>query len=244
MKLPDIKVPKINWQMLMQLDSEKVLDWFGTPTGQRASLGLFGICALAALLTLFGQIYDLWTIHKTNWYSVTAVQPSIKTNAAAKTIPLAQYHLFGINPETLRVSTGNLELHGVFVSTLPTLSTAIIATIGGEENTYQVNEILPDGSKLLSVTSDHVVIEHNGLMENLFLPADNQLDLNIPNEELTSPEEDTGNTGNTDNTDNENPDVTGDTSNETSPDAGKPIMNTLMEIQALRKMGILKKQAN
>ncbi len=234
MNLRNLNIREINWQVFLQFDREKILDWFTSPTGLRASYWLVVLSSVIVLLTFFGQIYDVWSIHATNWSKVAQLQPRVKNMAVSKPVPLAQYHLFGIDAETLRIATGNLELHGVFVSTIPTLSTAVIAQIGSEENTYQVNEVLPDGSKLLKVTDDHVSIERNGLIENLFLPADEQVNFDAPEEGDTNLDSEENNLTNADNENGPESSNMNNVGNEEM--SSNPQMRVMQEI---RKMGLL-----
>jgi type II secretory pathway component PulC len=177
MKLGDLHIRDIklsdfifsNLNKLIQLDREKLLDWLSSPKGLRACYGVLIGLGVLTLLIVITQLNDFRHIHASNWASATQPPPHINA-VAQEPIPLAQWHLFGVNEQTAKVAQGDLELRGIFMGKGGNKqSTCVIAVSGGEEETYTINDQLPDGSKVINILPDRVVIEHNGTIENLMM---------------------------------------------------------------------------
>ena len=98
---------------------------------------------------------------------------------------IARWNLFGkyevprvepVKPvqqvETAPDTKLNLKLRGVFASPNPKFSRAIIADAKSNEDSYSIDAPLPGGAILRQIFSDKVILEHNGKLETLRLPAD------------------------------------------------------------------------
>ena len=97
---------------------------------------------------------------------------------------IANWNLFGkfevekpkpvaVQPvETAPDTKLNLKLRGVFASTNPQSSRAIIADAKGDEDSYKVGSTVPGGAVLNEIFSDKVILDTNGRLEVLRLPAD------------------------------------------------------------------------
>lgn len=110
-------------------------------------------------------------------------QTSAKTNQPlADTI--ANWNLFGkfevekpkvvaAQPvETAPETKLNLKLRGVFASSNPQSSRAIIADAKGDEDSYRVGSTVPGGAILNEIYTDKVILETNGRLEVLRLPVE------------------------------------------------------------------------
>lgn len=71
-------------------------------------------------------------------------------------------------PETRQ----NLTLKGIVAATDPDLSAAIIEDASKEEETYQIGQPIVSGATLHAVYADRVVLNENGNLTNLTLPAE------------------------------------------------------------------------
>jgi general secretion pathway protein C len=71
-------------------------------------------------------------------------------------------------PETRQ----NLTLKGIVAATNPDLSAAIIEDGSSTENTYQIGETIVTGASLHAVYPRRVVLNENGTLTNLVLPAE------------------------------------------------------------------------
>ena len=71
-------------------------------------------------------------------------------------------------PETRQ----NLTLKGIVAATDPDLSTAIIEDASKDEETYQIGQTIVSGATLHAVYADRVVLNENGNLTNLTLPAE------------------------------------------------------------------------
>ena len=71
-------------------------------------------------------------------------------------------------PETRQ----NLTLKGIVAASNPDLSAAIIEDASKDEETYQIGQPIVSGATLHAVYADRVVLDENGTLTNLTLPAE------------------------------------------------------------------------
>ena len=103
--------------------------------------------------------------------------------------PLAQkiggFNLFGkfepkkveatpVTPKVVPETKLNLKLRGVFASPDKNQARAIIADARGDEDSYRIGGELPGGAILNEIYADRVILEHNGRLETLKLPVDEE----------------------------------------------------------------------
>lgn len=110
--------------------------------------------------------------------SVSPLPPGSQTSSSPKvnyTSVIARKQLFGTSaPDKTTVVDApttklNLKLRGVYATGDET-GAVIIADGAGKEDVYQVEDKLPGGAKLVSIHTDHVIIERNLQLEKLVLP--------------------------------------------------------------------------
>lgn len=78
--------------------------------------------------------------------------------------------LFGKTPALLKVAEGGLLLRGIFTSATPETGSAIIAATGQQPKLYVVGDRLPNGTTLVAVHDQQVVLEKAGEQSMLSLP--------------------------------------------------------------------------
>ncbi len=74
--------------------------------------------------------------------------------------------------ENLPETRQNLTLKGIIAATVPELSAAIIEDGSKDEATYQIGDTIVSGASLHAVYVDRVVLNENGTLTNLVLPAE------------------------------------------------------------------------
>ncbi len=79
--------------------------------------------------------------------------------------------LFGKAPSLLKITEGGLLLRGIFTSSTPETGSAIIGTQGKPPKLYIVGDRLPNGTTLVAVHDEQVVLEKAGEQSMLLLPA-------------------------------------------------------------------------
>jgi len=141
-------------------------------------VGALGVCAAAALI-------GLWTLVRTIWLLLPHAEfgSDIAVPAAAAVVPPAQsvakWHLFG-NPQSVNIAqlarsapatTLRLTLRGTLALPDPKQGIAVIADEQGRDRSYNVGEEIVPNAKLVEVYTEHVVLEHEGALENLQLPS-------------------------------------------------------------------------
>lgn len=110
---------------------------------------------------------------------ITSTAPAVRGSQGSHLSPvniseLASMPLFGakktVVPEKLPVvrSTLNLKLVGTVVA--GSESAAIIQAMGGRQKVYKIGDVLQPGVILEKVTSDAIVIRHQGRLERILLP--------------------------------------------------------------------------
>jgi hypothetical protein len=153
--------------------------WLYSPAFARFTPGLITLTGLWCGWILFSQCLPLIHAWRFNPDAGNHLTPTIKIPHATIVTSIAQYHVFGISANTQRIAQGNLELRGVFLGLAAMNSTAVIGTNDNtDEAPYSVGDELPDGSRLVAVLDDHIIIDRHGLTENLFLKPDSPQDFN------------------------------------------------------------------
>lgn len=74
--------------------------------------------------------------------------------------------------EDLEATRQNLQLKGIVAASNPELSAAIIEDPARDEKTYQIGEVISAGVSLHAVFPRRVVLNENGRLTNLVLPAE------------------------------------------------------------------------
>jgi general secretion pathway protein C len=109
------------------------------------------------------------------WTIVTPVGPigSFKGEQGRTSFSFGSIDPF-FRSQSSNASTGNvtalaLRLFGTRLNSATGQGSAIIATPDGVQSSYASGDVIQPGVKLWSVALDHVVIEHDGKQESLFI---------------------------------------------------------------------------
>lgn len=124
-------------------------------------LGLAGIVVLYSLTSFFRVLTGTPSIPS---MGVTGSAP----RAMAPATDIAT--LFGKTPALLKVAEGGLSLRGIFMSATPETGSAIIGLSGQQPKLYIVGDKLPNGTTLVAVHEQQVVLEKAGEQSMLSLP--------------------------------------------------------------------------
>lgn len=116
---------------------------------------------------------------------VPATPTPVSNNRAADTdaVSLAEkiqamvsFHAFGRanlqdtpSAHEMKETEQQLELTGILASSSTQAAQALIRSNDGLESTYGIDSILPGGVLLKQIHADHVILEHNGVLEKLVL---------------------------------------------------------------------------
>lgn len=145
---------------------------------ERLSRGAaLGACALSA-------VFALWLLVRLVWLLLPHADPVVApppVAAGASGAPaqqsLAKWHLFG-NPMALAAvqarnapsTTLRLTLRGTLALPDPKQGMAVIGNDQGQEQSFAVDDDVAPNVRLAEVYTDHVVLEHEGALEQLQLP--------------------------------------------------------------------------
>lgn len=149
--------------------------WITTSVNSTLSAGLG--YKLVWLVLTFNQIPVTHTPISTS--QIQAVKPPTIQTSAYDLTSLLSARLFG-NPQEKIAETSsstptppktklNLTLHGIYYSTRPEDSIAMIATEKGENKLYRENATLPGGSTLYQIHPKEVILLRNDRQETLLL---------------------------------------------------------------------------
>ena len=125
---------------------------------------MLGVAGIVMLYTLAGFFHVL---------TATPTAPSVGiSNSAPRAMTPASdiATLFGKTPDLLKAAEGGLSLRGVFMSASPELGSAIIGLKGQQPKLYIVGDKLPNGTTLVAVHEEQVVLEKAGEQSMLSLP--------------------------------------------------------------------------
>lgn len=163
---------------------EQLIPFLKSRRGQYLAYGLSGLLGVVVLLEVWESVK--FFIQPASPIKTVSVQPvSAPTNLPAVSTPdLGQLHIFGeyqIESEAgvanemnalneAPVTSLNLKLTGVFVSSDEADASAVISSGSQGERLYAVGAKLPGGVKIYKILADRVILEHNGSFEVLLLP--------------------------------------------------------------------------
>ena len=139
--------------------------------------------AAALAVCAGGGLVALWMVVRLIWLmlphaDIAQDAPAPPQSASATAAPsVAKWHLFG-NPLSVAqavarnapITTLRLTLRGTLALPDPEQGIAMIADEQGHERSYNVDDEVAPSVTLAEVYTDHVVLEHEGAMENLQLP--------------------------------------------------------------------------
>lgn len=154
-----------------------------------AGAGLQGIAFIRVLATFLAVAYFSYVLFfvvsigaadadqvTTLGSSVPAVIETSKVPEPPDLLQIADWHLFGKNPNSQQADTAvsetplQLKLLGVFLlSQVPENTSVIIQADDGQQKKYRPGDELPGGATLKTVEYSRVVIEHNHRQEFLAL---------------------------------------------------------------------------
>ena len=103
--------------------------------------------------------------------AVQQVEAPVKQEASSQKAITA---LFGVymsdDLNNIKESMLNVSLVGILYADKIEQSQVIIRSASGEENTYQIGDLIPGNALLKRITATGVLVEHNGAIESLTLP--------------------------------------------------------------------------
>lgn len=138
-------------------------------------------CALAALICLWLLVRLTWLLLPQGDDAVVSV-PATSMPTAAPVQTVGKWHLFG-NPQTVALmqqmrnapaTTLKLTLRGTLAMDDAHTGIAMIEDEHGGERAYRVGDAVGANAKLAAVYTDHVVLDHEGVAETLYLPGPEQ----------------------------------------------------------------------
>lgn len=140
---------------------------------QRLHAGHLILALLAALVLLLA--WRLWTAPA----DAPPAMPPVAPPPLADAVLLAGGDPFfpQIPAETLAVTSLPFTLHGVRTDSASGRGSAIIAGGDGAQQLREVGEALEDGVTLAAVAIDHVVLDHQGQRELLWLDSAGSTDI-------------------------------------------------------------------
>lgn len=129
-------------------------------------------------------LISIWVLVRLLWLALPQVDvgaelaPLPAPPAAAPVQSIAKWHLFG-NPQSVNLAqlaraapatALRLTLRGTLALPDPKQGIAMIADEQGHERSYNIGDDVAVNAKLVEVYTDHVVLNHEGALENLQLP--------------------------------------------------------------------------
>ncbi len=130
-----------------------------------AAMGLFILYLLWQLAVIFFGNHDSRT------------ESSLGAPVVALSSPdIAQFHLFGKYNQSVDVphTPLPLNLEGIALSVNGAEpSRVLIASPGLPAKIYTVGDTVPGGLLIRQISRDHVILDHNGRLESLYLPVPN-----------------------------------------------------------------------
>lgn len=149
-----------------QLNIENLVDqvqaFLRTQRAAEIALLLFSLFLLYTFVQLTTAFWPVRVKAETNSVLQARVQP----------LPdIPGWHLFGnyaiVKAKLLPQSQLNLTLEGIFYSSNPQQSQALIATTDVPVKIYKIGAELPGGAKVKEILPDSVIIEQNNKLANL-----------------------------------------------------------------------------
>ena len=163
----------------MQLVDRIVAPFRGAEAALPRSLLANGptILTIVMVVVLAAQLASLlWKVLGSG-SSETALPPAIDAGAVPVVDlgKIVNAHLFGIaessdDPNAAPATAANLALAGTLAGLDPGQGWAIIGASGQAARVYATGATLPGGTRLVSVYTDRVILDRNGMRESLTLP--------------------------------------------------------------------------
>ena len=152
---------------------------------------------LVWLTLTFNQVPMSHTVYSSVTSSTQMTQQPIATTASYDLTTLLNTQLFG-NPQEKIISTQsnltpppktrlNLKLHGIYYSTNPNASIALIAEEKKETKLYKKGDVLPGSSVLYQIYPKQVILLRNKRQETLLLvESDSEQKISLTKERVSS----------------------------------------------------------
>lgn len=169
-RILDLFVNHFNWRQLIKQRIPFFL--LGSNECKKGVAGVFFV--LAFVLFLF-EISDLVRPVEVVSKAETFIEHP-KRMTITKQSPLFKASLFGqyvpenLADESVKQSMLDMEVTGVLFSNSDKESQVIIRINGGEQQSYRVDDLLPDGVVIKRISERGVLIVHHGVLESLSLP--------------------------------------------------------------------------
>lgn len=177
----------ISWSRLYGKAEKQLQHWLDSPR-LNARLALLVNLLLVTLIAWYGARLS-WTWWQPQQAPTPAARATVNTpmpasslaSAPASLSEVSRLHLFGeATPGTTPAKTPisapdtrlRLTLHGVFASSDPSRSMAIIAEKNGKDKSYRRGDDLPGGATLHEIYADRVILSRNGKLETLRLKTE------------------------------------------------------------------------
>jgi general secretion pathway protein C len=173
----------MSWSNVISNAEKRIQQWLDSPRlnarfALLINLGLVTIIAWYAA----GLTWTPWQqAPLLNTVSSTSSGPIPPAPVAASLEDVSRLHLFGTaseasNPVNVPITAPEtrlrLTLHGVFASTDPSHSLAIIAEKNGKDKSYRRGDALPGGATLHEIYADRVILSRSGKLETLRLKTE------------------------------------------------------------------------
>ena len=135
------------------------------------TLSATGLLLLLLTGTFLYQINAIFTLLQDK--SFRTLTPASTTISSIKKSSIAESHLFGSHENFSSVETRTQwTLRGIILGSKAENNLAIIASSDTDERIYRPGDQLTDGTEIVSILSDRVVLTHNGAPETLLISWD------------------------------------------------------------------------
>ncbi|MDP3706443.1 MAG: type II secretion system protein N [Legionellaceae bacterium] len=108
-----------------------------------------------------------------------ATRGAVKLDAGLSIPLFGEYIPKQLDDLNIKRSTLNLHVVGILYSTRKNDSQVIIRTSDGEEKAFKMGDAIPGGAILKQISTDGVLVKHDGVLESLSLPK-NELIFDAP----------------------------------------------------------------
>jgi type II secretory pathway component PulC len=158
----------------------------------RRSMILFvnALLLLVLLGTLVYQSQAIITLLKVKSVSGNSKNVAIVTvDRTVKNGEITQWHLFGVQEILAPVAIyTKWMLRGIILGDQPENNVAFIASSDADEASYRRGDKLADGTIIFNILSDKVLLNHNGIIETLFIPwnTEDHSTISSPNNPVSS----------------------------------------------------------
>jgi type II secretory pathway component PulC len=139
-------------------------------------LMLWSINGLSVLLIIISiySFYHFWSrdVDQSDRFPAPIAQKSTQTYQKNQlTAPLFGPYLAS-QADDIPDSALNIQLVGILQAPTKANSTALIQLNDGKQQLFQINDILPGGSKILYIYPNYILIKRSGKIEKLSLPKE------------------------------------------------------------------------